>query len=456
MSAFGGEMKTIRLRAMDVLSMLGLGLLASCGGSSSSEDTPTSAMQWSEAVTVQRASGISGPALAAMAADGTATLLWNRYIGPGGVYTPTAARSRNTVAWTDPVELDREPATQQSVVLALPQTAATPLAVWSRLDLQSSGVLRAAPFGASWEAPESLPTNTTPAEEAFTGSAKGEFFGIWREYDDVLFTLVAARRTAAGLWLRTTALAITSLPSVEAQPAIAADDAGNAMALWVEGSPARIYAARLPVDQRDWSGAIVIDAGQAPAQWPRIVSVGGGQFAATWEQTDNGRRSLHAAHFDGSRWSAPAPLDSGNADGAGGARLASNGQGQAMAVWARNEGVSFSFWSATFDAAGWREPLRLVAPSLEYLRSSPTAAVDRMGDQFVAWTALRGDRSTVEYVHRPKGGDGWTAPVRLWEGAMQPAEPSFAMNGDGQAVVAWVGIAPDNTPSLQARIGRRR
>lgn len=423
----------------------------SCGGSP--DDVQGGPVLWGEAVTVTQGNGISGPPIAAMSQDGTATLLWNRYTGPGGIYAPTAARSQGMAAWGPPVELETAPATLQSFVLSLTQAAGQALAVWVKQDVQSPGVIRAASFGTAWGAPQSLPTGTTSGGGDFAGSENGEVFGVWTEYDSVRYVVAAAKRNTAGVWTRTQDLAATNA-TLDPQPVIAADAAGNAMALWVEGTPSRIHAARLAAGQSSWSQPVTIDSANAPSSTPRIVSVGSGRFAAAWDQTLNQQSSLHATHFDGQSWFPPTPLDSGNGNGAGGARLASNGQGQAMAAWARIEGGSASFWSAAFDGSGWRTPLQVIGPTNQGLRAGPALAIDTAGRPLMAWILTGGASQALEYSALDDRGDRWIPPVRLSAGGMEPTSPALAVNGEGRAVIAWVGV-DGAARSGQARIGRR-
>lgn len=428
------------------------GVALSCGGSSADMQDPAGPVQWSEAVTVGSGSGISGPPLAVVSPDGTATLLWNRYIGPGGVYAPTAARNQGVAAWSTALELETAPATLQSFVLALTQAAGQPLAVWIKQDVQSTGVIRAAHFGTAWGAPQSLSMNPLGGPGDFAGSANGEAFGVWTEYDGARYAVASAKRNSAGLWTHPSDVATTNA-TTDPEPVIATDATGNAVALWVEGTPGRIRAARLAAGQAAWSPSVTIDSGDAPSSGPRIASIGNGVFAAAWDQTLNQQLSLHATHFDGQSWFPPVPLDRGNGNGAGGARLASNGQGKAMAVWTRIEGGSASFWSAAFDGLGWRAPLQVIGPTNLGIRAGPTLAMNGSGRPLAAWTLTGGATQAVEYSGLDDRSNLWSQPVRLSTGDVEPTSPALAVNRDGQAVIAWVGI-DGAARSVRARIGR--
>ena len=442
------------LSVTKVLFIVGVcGMAVSCGGSSGDTQDPAGPVQWSEAVTVGDGSGISGPPLAVVSPDGTATLLWNRYTGPGGVYAPIAARSQSMAAWSAALELETAPATLGSVVLALTQAAGRPVAVWVKQDVQSPAVIRTAHFGTAWSAPQSLSTNSLSGPGDFTGSANGEAFGVWTEYDGARYAVGSAKRDSAGLWTRTPDVA-TNNAYIYPEPVIATDATGNAVAVWVQGTPGRIHAARLSAGQTEWSASVVIDSGDAPSSGPRIVFIGNGVFTAAWDQTLNQQLSLHATHFDGQSWFPPVPLDIGNGNGAGGARLASNGQGKAMAMWTRIEGGSASFWSAAFDGSGWRAPLQVIGPTNLGIRAGPTLAMDASGRPLAAWTLTGGATQAVEYSALDDRSNRWTQPVRLSTGNVEPTSPALAVNRDGQAVIAWVGVDGAARP-VQARIGRR-
>jgi hypothetical protein len=356
-------------------------------------------------------------------------------------------------AWSAALELETAPATLGSRVLALTQAAGRPVAVWVKQDVQSPAVIRTAHFGTAWSAPLSLSTNSLSGPGDFAGSANGETFGVWTEYDGARYAVGSAKRDSAGLWTRTPDVA-TDNAYIYPESVIATDAAGNAVALWVQGTPGRIHAARLAAGQAAWSPAVTIDSGDAPSSGPRIVSIGSGLFAAAWDQTLNQQLSLHATYFDGQSWSPPVPLDIGNGNGAGGARLASNGQGRAMAVWVRIEGSLESFWSAAFDGSGWRAPLQVIGPTNQGIRAGPALAIDASGRTLVAWTLTGGANQAVEYSALDDPGNQWTQAVRLSTGDLEPTSPALAVNPDGQAVIAWVGI-DGAARSVRARIGRR-
>lgn len=437
-----------------VLLIVGVCVVAvACGGSSDDMADPTGPVQWSETVTVGEGSGISGPPLATFSLDGTATLLWNRYTGRGGVYAPVAARSQGMAAWSVPLELETVPATLQSFVLALTQAAGQPVAVWVKQDVQAPGVIRAARFGTVWGAPQSLSANSLGGPGDFASSANGEAFGVWTEYDGARYALVSAKCDSTGTWTRAPDVATTNA-TIDPEPVIATDAAGNAVALWVEGTPGRIHAARLATGQTAWSPPVMIDSGDAASSRPRIVSIGSVAFAAAWDQTLNQQLSVHATHFDGLSWFPPVPLDIRNGNGAGGARLASNGQGRAIAVWVRIEGSLESFWSAAFDGSGWRAPLQVIGPTNLGIRVGPALAIDASGRPLVAWTLTGGANQAVEYSALDDRSSRWTQPVRLSTGDVEPTSPALAVNRDGQAVIAWVGI-DGAVRSVRARIGRR-
>jgi hypothetical protein len=422
----------------------------SCGGSS--DETNFAQVRWSEAVAVGEGS-VSGSPLAVMSPSGSATLLWNRYVGPGGVYAPTTARSSGVSTWSAAQELESAPATLQSVVLALAEAASQPTALWTKQDVQSPQLIRAARFGTTWSAAESLPANTATTQSSFAGSANGEVFGVWAEYDGSRYVVASAKRDGAGRWTRTPDLAATTA-TLDPQPVVAADASGNAVALWVEGAPTRIRASHLTAGQTMWSASVAIDSGSAPSSTPRIIWAGGGTFVAAWDQTLNSQPSVHAAHHSGQSWSSPTTLDSGNANGAIGAQLAGTGQGQAVAVWSRIEGGATSFWSAAFDVTGWRSPRQVIGPTNLGIRGGPVLAVDGSGHALVAWTLSGGASQAVEYSSADDLGNQWRPPLSVSMGSVEPTPPSLATNSNGQSVIAWIAV--DGTRrSVQARIGQR-
>jgi len=223
------------------------------------------------------------------------------------------------------------------------------------------------------------------------------------------------------------------------------------------------------------NSAIVVELGSQckltahDASNPHIAADGAGNFVAVWEQSDGVRKNIRANRYDAvaGKWGAtPDTIEANTAD-ANSPQMAADGKGNFVAVWRQMAASSvipgqydsvqqkrYNLWANRYDAASQRwGGASLVSdnsvipadPSNNPLVSgnvdTPHLAMDANGNALAVWA-----QSNHIYASRYVTGSGWQAQARLESDAnWAAAAPRIAMMGNGDALVVWEQYF-DNNP----------
>jgi hypothetical protein len=114
------------------------------------------------------------------------------------------------------------------------------------------------------------------------------------------------------------------------------------------------------------------------------------------------------------------------------------GNGDAIAVWVDN---LRSIWAARFVGASWQSPVMLYQPSAQFLgRKAKTLAVNPNGEAITAWTdvvPVAGAPSQQQAMTAEFSNGAWTTPRVAGQNLKMWTNVSVALNGVGDAVLAW-------------------
>jgi hypothetical protein len=161
---------------------------------------------------------------------------------------------------------------------------------------------------------------------------------------------------------------------------------------------------------------------RAPAQ---VVRSGDEAALATWIEDGH---VVTAAWAAATGWSAPQPLERIYGESSE-VRVASNGQGQAMAVWHHRVGNIHSLRFSRFDANGWSLPDvlpgALPRPAVAGTPPGQNAAqlqMDARGDVVARWPS--GFHASELQVARYTAGEGWSRAVNESVASAPNASPA--------------------------------
>ena len=116
-------------------------------------------------------------------------------------------------------------------------------------------------------------------------------------------------------------------------------------------------------------------------------------------------------------------------------QVAIDSHGDAVAVWEIEKSDKWYVQASQMPAGGtWQTPVQLAETN--YPLGRPQVAIDSQGDAIAAWTTSNGSHDLIDAAELPAGGS-WQAPAQISGSSEDAVQPQVAMNGDGDAVIAW-------------------
>ncbi len=229
------------------------------------------------------------------------------------------------------------------------------------------------------------------------------------------------------------------------EPQIATDPAGNAVAVWMESDPAgglAVYSARYVAATHTWlAPERRSPLGVTSAAQPRVAVDAAGQAVAMWEQFMPGSNSasVMSTRYSPSAgtWTTPEVRSNGDAQGV---QVAMNAAGDAVAVWSVYAGfggnVPSGVYSSRYTAStSTLTPQERIDIDLGTGLPSLDVAIDGAGNATVVWAY-----QTIQARRFAAATSTWEARADLSApvtGTTLPF-PNVAMNSAGDAVASWM------------------
>ncbi|MEO8523779.1 MAG: hypothetical protein ABI460_03570 [Caldimonas sp.] len=229
---------------------------------------------------------------------------------------------------------------------------------------------------------------------------------------------------------------------------LALDNSGNALVVWGhELSPSMgrvdIWSNRYAVGS-GWGTAQVIETNDSSStgnRQPQIAADAAGNALAVWAQSDGTQVSIWANRYvAGSGWATAELIETGNAGAAALPNIAIDVGGNALAVWSQSDGTRYNVWSNRYTAGtGWgtAELIETDNAGDAARFSAPEIAFDRSGNALAVWEQSDGTRTNI-WSNRYTAGAGWgTAQLIETDNAGRALNPSLAFDGSGNALAVW-------------------
>jgi uncharacterized membrane-anchored protein len=396
--------------------------------------------QWGEPVLIEirNASSADSPQVA-VDPNGNAVAVWNQ--SDGTRLNIWANRFTVATGWGVAELIENEDAASASA----PQVAVDPngnaVAVWNQSDEARPSIWanRFTP-AAGWSLAELIETDNAggAANPQVAVDPNGNAVAVWNQSDGMRDNIWANRFTVAAGW-SLAELIETDNAGGAANPQVAVDPNGNALAVWNQSDGMRfnIWANRF-TPTGGWDAAEPIetdDLGNAFS--PQVAVDPNGNALAVWNQGDGTRINVWANRFTPTGgWGTAELIETDNAGNAIAPQVAVDPNGNALAVWNQSDGTRISIWANRFTVvAGWG-----VAEPIENDdagdASSPQVAADPNGNAVAVWFQSDGTRENV-WANRFTSTTGWGA-AELIEHEMGPAiSPEVAVDPNGNAVAVW-------------------
>jgi hypothetical protein len=221
--------------------------------------------------------------------------------------------------------------------------------------------------------------------------ANGNAIAVWQQSDGLVLFAAANRYTPGGGW--GTAQSIDNAPGNSSSPQVAADPAGNAMALW---SGAGIRANRYALSG-GWGTAEDIRESLGGTQGNQDVAVSAdGTAIALWGQFDSTVTNVWANRYvPDNGWGTAELIETNDSGHAQHLQVAVDPNGNAVAVWKQSDGTRDNIWANQYVAgAGWATAELIETEDLGDAER-PQIAVDPDGNAIAVWYQDDGMRINV-------------------------------------------------------------
>jgi hypothetical protein len=367
--------------------------------------------------------------------QGDALAVWERFN-----VIEVSSRPAGSASWQAPVTLSNTKDMASAAQVAL-DSQGDSVAVWESFDGSEYAIEGAARSGlnGSWQAPVVLKLlGTMPsAGPDLAIDPRGDAIAIWPREEK---TVEVAGRPAGGVFQKPETLSSSAQAQHRAEVGI--DAAGDVTAVWEEDIGGEIFteASSKPFGGK-WQTAVSLSAAGGNANEPRVAVDSQGDAVAVWERFE-GEEIIEAASKprSGPVWNKAVALtkpELGKGEPAG-QQVAIDGQGDAVAVWSRTNGLHDFVEAAEgrTSSSVWQSPITLSGPGAN-VEEAPQVGVNERGDAVVVWERSNGASEIVEAASGSAASGSWQAPLALSAAGQNASEQQVALDEQGNAVAAW-------------------
>jgi hypothetical protein len=223
-------------------------------------------------------------------------------------------------------------------------------------------------------------------------------------------------------------------------PQIAMNAGGNAIAVWNQydgtTNAYHIWAIRY-VAGVGWGTAQLIENNNGDASNPQIAMDGSGNAIAVWNQSDGTLINIWANRYvAGVGWGTAQLIETNNAGNAGGANIAMNPSGNAIAVWYQYDSAGKGhIWANRYVVGSGWGTAQLIENN-NATASSPQIAMDGSGNAIAVWSQYDGSWNRI-WANRYVVGSGWGTAQLIENNNATASSPQIAMNANGNAIAVW-------------------
>ena len=221
---------------------------------------------------------------------------------------------------------------------------------------------------------------------------------------------------------------------------VAYDRQGNAIAVWsqTDGATNNIYVNRYNGTTGTWGGAQLLESGSGSADNPQVAIDNQGNAMAVWTQSDGVTNNIYARRFTiaTGTWGIAQLIESG-VGYADSPQVGVDNQGNAMAVWAQNDGVTNNIYANRYNVAtGTWGTAQLIETGIGYA-AGQRIAVDTLGNAMAVWSQADGATTNL-YANRYNVATGTWGTAQLIEtGIGYPFGQQIAVDNAGNAMAVW-------------------
>lgn len=325
------------------------------------------------------------------------------------------------------------------------------VAVWQRFD-GANTIIQSATLSfraAAWSTVTDLSAvGQDAADPQVAVDASGNAVAVWSRNDGAN-TIIQSRSKPLNMPWSIVTDDISAVGENASLPQVVLDPVGNAIAVWQRfngliPNVTAIEAATKPFNMA-WTGAATLSTAGQNAIDPQIAIDPIGNAIAVWSRFDGTHSIIQSAYYEflNSTWQLQADLSAPGQDAAF-PQVGISASSVSTATWQRSNGTNVIIQSATLLAPPfhfiWSTPVD-VSP-LGFNSSVSQIAVDLDGNAVAVWATFNGPMSTIQSSTLPFSGV-WTTPVVLSNSQFSANLPQVGVDGAGNAVSIWEYYASD-------------
>lgn len=239
-----------------------------------------------------------------------------------------------------------------------------------------------------------------------------------------------------------------------AEPRLAIDIHGNAVALWTHYDASKnnvIQGSVFDFATKKWAPAVNLSK-EGTRSIDASVGMDGTKNAwALWTNGDGAKDVVQSARYDGatSKWSAPVTISKAGED-AFDPFISVHPNGKAIAVWTGNNGEKIIVKGAHYDEVKkvWETPVDISTVGLKSY--SPQVSMDALGNAVAVWFDFDGTTNVIHSsVYDPKA-KKWSTPTQISPQGINAQDPKVSLDTQGRAVAIWSLIEKDKGIIVQS------
>jgi hypothetical protein len=308
--------------------------------------------------------------------DGTFNRMWaNRYVAGQG--------------WGTPQIIENNPGDTDFPRVAV-NGSGNAMALWKQVNGVNYAIwANQYVVGQGWGTATLIETSSQDVSEPWVAiDNNGNAMAVWRQ--SIPNPSIWANRYDVGSGSWGTPTLIEPNPGFASFPHVEFDNNGNAIAAWYQkfGAPQgrHIWANRYDVGSGSWGAPTRLDSSPLDAQGPSLAVNGSGNAMAVWRQWDDQGVFIGIwanQYVVGQGWGTATLIETGSA-AADNPDVAMDSSGNATAVWKQSDGTFNSIWANRYVAGpGWG-----TATLIETRNGAadfPKVATDANGNAMAVW-----------------------------------------------------------------------
>ncbi|EKF74742.1 hypothetical protein A11A3_06958 [Alcanivorax hongdengensis A-11-3] len=409
---------------------------------------------WRTDMKIEQGDGPAYDPQVAVDSDGNAIAVWEQH--DGMMYSIWANTYTPGTGWGSAETIESGDKTASHPQITFVNDTGKAIAVWQQSDGAHRNIRANTYTPDSGWSTSSVLVEQDDAGDAYnpriTSDGAGHIIAVWYRIVDYSTATIQTNTYSAGSGWDAASLTLASFDisnsnsaSSPKRPQIAADGAGNVIAIWrqYDGTRWNIHA-RTSTFSSGWSTpATLIEHGDdGDALAPQIAFDGDGNAIAVWAQ-DNAsgtdvRYDIQANTYtpDGG-WGTATRIEHDNDGNAGFPQIALDHAGHAIAVWVQNEGIHYNIRANTYTQENGWDTATLIEQDDDGDARRPRIAVDGDGHAIAVWHQNDGAHYNIRAnTYTPK--NGWDTATRIDHGDEGDAlAPQIAFDDKGNATAVW-------------------